>query len=879
MKDRSNSPLIGSYAWLVAAATILLTLLFPAAGSAQESSSEAQKPTLTKRPKLVKSVQPRYPPEAWEQDLEGDVVLLLWVTEQGRVEATEVVSAPGYGMELAALAAAKQLEFSPAEADGKPVKVKIRYTFRFRKPEKGTQALPPDPFGQKCKEDRRSKGSIKGILLQRGTGKPLGRAEVYLLDLDQAVLTDDQGKFEKEVSPGGYAITVNFPGHFPFEALERVDPGETVEVTYYVEQKRHERYKTIVWGSEGKAVVGRTTLADAEIYEVPGTMGDPIRVVMLMPGVTSSVTGVGYPVVRGVLPGDTRYEVDGVQVPMLYHLMIGNAVINPRFTTGIAFHPGGYSVRYGQFPGALILSGATPRPTERVTAVDISLIHASLFHAQPITKELDVVVAGRYGTLGLIIEALASDVIFRYWDYQAKIGYNLTGKDRIELLVFGAGNEVGEEREGREDVFHMGFHRLKLQWKRTLSSGWFVLWAELGQDGFEPPNESEEPDPDPDNERERPPVAGYSYAALRARASITPRSDLELHAGAEVDFQDFDFSPPVGYGEFAHAEDGVTSGAYLEAEWTPGGLTVVPGVRVDHYRYGIDEGHSETSVDLRLAVAFDITEEFTLKTSAGSYHGPPRVTLVSGPFVMGPVPGMLGAGLNYGLSRSIQLAAGVEVKFPWRLELAVQGYYNFLHTALDFSLMNTSLESDCDQVCVFEPGPADDESLPTTDGRSYGVELMLRRKLGESFFGWITYSLTRSERNIEGVGTLPFAFDQTHVLNTVVSWEVGRHWTLGATFHYHSGRPYTPELVCPGSLELGTCRGDPFSRRLPGFWRLDLRIQKRELFDTWYFDFYIDVMNVTFNKEVIDYEIDWDGTRKPVKFPILVPMLGLRGQF
>ena len=57
-------------------------------------------------------------------------------------------------------------------------------------------------------------------------------------------------------------------------------------------------------------MVGRTTLEEAERYEVPGTLGDPMRVVMLMPGVATSVTGLGYPIVRGALPGDTRYEVD-----------------------------------------------------------------------------------------------------------------------------------------------------------------------------------------------------------------------------------------------------------------------------------------------------------------------------------------------------------------------------------------------------------------------------------------------------------------------------------------------------------------------------------------------------------------------------------------
>ena len=86
------------------------------------------------RPRLLKPVAPRYPPKAWDADIEGDVVLLLEVDAKGKVIAAEVVSTPGHGMEIAALVAAKRMVFSPARIDGKPVKVRIRYTFRFRKP-------------------------------------------------------------------------------------------------------------------------------------------------------------------------------------------------------------------------------------------------------------------------------------------------------------------------------------------------------------------------------------------------------------------------------------------------------------------------------------------------------------------------------------------------------------------------------------------------------------------------------------------------------------------------------------------------------------------------------------------------------------------------
>ena len=78
---------------------------------------------------------------------------------------------------------------------------------------------------------------------------------------------------------------------------------------------------------------------------------------------------------------------------------------------------------------------------------------------------------------------------------------------------------------------------------------------------------------------------------------------------------------------------------------------------------------------------------------------------------------------------------------------------------------------------------------------------------------------------------------------------------------------------------LAFCRGEPLSARLPSYWRLDVRVQKRELFETWYFDFYVDVMNVTFNWEVIGYETRMDGTQEPIEVPLFIPMLGLRGKF
>lgn len=836
---------------------ILLSILLAALLARLPIQAQAPPQDLSRRPQVIQDAPLRYPPQAWENDVEGDVVLLLWVDEEGLVEAGEVVSTPGYGMELAALAAAKKMRFSPAEMAGQAVKVKIRYTFRFRKPEQATQALAPQ--AQSAPQDQRPKGRLFGRVLQKGTGQPLTGAEVYLLDLDEAVLTDANGRFERQLTPGGYAVTVNVPQHYPFQTLERLEPGAAVEVKYYIEPKRYDKYRTIVWGDEGKALVGRTTLAEAEIYEVPGTVGDPIRVVMLMPGVTSSMSGLGYPVVRGVLPGDARYEMDGVQVPMLYHLGFGTAVVNPRFTSGITFQPGGYSVQHGQFPGALVMGQAARAPEQAITAADLSIIQSSIFHARPITDNLQTLVAGRIGTLGLIVEGIASDAIFKYWDYQTKTFWRLAENDHLEILAFGAGNKVGEKLpEGGEDVVVINFHRLLLRQRHTMPSGWIQLEAEYGQEGFFAP-------PDEDNEEEEETDAQYSYGGLRATASAILQPDLELHWGAEGYLQDFGFVPDDD--EFFIPTDGITLGGYAEAEWSPGAWTVIPGLRFDHYRYGINSGPRQTGADPRLALGYQVTEWLTAKAAAGIYHGPPRVTLAEGPVVIGPVPGLVGIGLERGLTRSMQVAGGLEAELPGAFQAVVQAYDSVLRTELDFSLTEENLGTQF----------GDDDAPLASDGRAYGLEFVLRRQLGSSVFGWLTYSLSKSQRQAQGYGTMPFMFDQRHVVNAVASWEVGRHWTLGSAYHFHTGRPYTPERL-PTQLDPSS-HGKPFSARLPDFWKLDVRIQKREVFETWYFDFFIDILNVTFNQETVDFSLDERGNQEADKVLFFVPMLGLRAVF
>src|SRR5512143_1920654 len=110
---RSLAPLLAALAFAVATPPVL----------AQEEPVTAGSDGVP-APKRTKHVQPVYPQEALAQGIRGIVILEIVLDKQGKVESTTVVrSVPG--LDEAAIAAARQWEYTPTKVDGKPVRVRV----------------------------------------------------------------------------------------------------------------------------------------------------------------------------------------------------------------------------------------------------------------------------------------------------------------------------------------------------------------------------------------------------------------------------------------------------------------------------------------------------------------------------------------------------------------------------------------------------------------------------------------------------------------------------------------------------------------------------------------------------------------------------------
>ena len=231
--------------------------------------------------------------------------------------------------------------------------------------------------------------------------------------------------------------------------------------------------------------VGGTSMSKEDIRDLPGAFGDAFRAIDMMPGVTPIISGLPFFFVRGAPPGNTGYFVDGVRVPLLYHLALGPSVIHPSLIDRVEFYPGGYPAPYGRFTGGIV-AGETRGPASRLGGeAEVRLFDAGVLGETPFANgKGDVLLAGRYGYPALLVPLFAPGTSLSYWDYQGRVSYRVAPRDTLTAFVFGSFDELDQaqaltyDASGKpltygpyETLFRTEFHRADLRWDHTVPGG------------------------------------------------------------------------------------------------------------------------------------------------------------------------------------------------------------------------------------------------------------------------------------------------------------------------------------------------------------------------------------------------------------------------
>lgn len=624
----------------------------------------------------------------------------------------------------------------------------------------------------------------------------------------------------------------------------------------------------------------------------PGTLGDPFRVIQLLPGVVAPLPGLPLWSIRGASPGTAGFYLDGMRLPQLFHLLIGGGVIHSELIDRIDFFPSGYDATMGKAAGGIVSASTRPaRGDGQHLDLSLRLYDVGGLVELSLPKGVRISVSGHYGYPGPLLRAIDNRIELDYWDYQLRLDWRfltlqvLGGYDALALSI----NQDLEYSTAQST--RMMFHRaqLRLHGERERLSAEAALYGGYDQAGD---------------------VSGRGVDKLMAgvRGFVRYRLPrLLLQVGTEIEVarfsgERFDVglrslafvrnaegparvsgkdpdTTPDELGEIGQNRVGITSSFYLHSElalW-PQRLLLSAGGRVDIYHVG-----NETLIgfDPRAQLRFVATPWLSMQASIGVYQQPPSFPVL--------LPGIDTFALKLGLQSARSTVISEELSLPGDLLLRLSGYHQRFSNMTDMPPLGSS-------ACAAPPPPSLHGTTATlvrvADGQAYGMEVWLRRSVGW-LSGWISYTLSRSERSYP-CGVRAADYDQTHVLQVVAQVRLPRGFVAGVRLQFNTGRPETllpletdSSAALQQTADRSISEGLRNNIRLPNYVQLDIRLDKRWTFRRWYLHAFLEVVNATFSRTnlYLAYPASEDvaaGKREPelLGFNWILPSLGLRGGF
>ncbi|HSN91955.1 MAG TPA: TonB-dependent receptor [Anaeromyxobacteraceae bacterium] len=845
--------------------TTLLAALLLSASPPEEA------PVLATPPSLKALVPAEIPPGTPFPAPEVAVVLALDVSAEGRVEGARIEEGAGPPFDEAALAAARRFEFEPGRlATGEPVPVTVSFRLRIAAPP------PPEPAAPQPPPVR-----MGGRLLERGTRRPLASVPVAARSGGETIAratTDAAGGFALEVPASSFSLAAAPPGHERLDVRIDAVPGESREEVYYLESTGTGS-ETVVRSTSVEREVTKRVLPAEEVERVAGTQGDALKAVLNLPGAARAPFGSGTLILRGSSPGDSRVFLEGQEIPLLTHFGGLRSTFASRFLESVEFVPGNFSARYGRATGGIVeVRVRDPAGDLFRGEAGANLYDAGFALEGPLGRGWSGGAAFRRSWIDALLPLVVpddADVSFdvapRYYDYQLVTARPFPGGGRFRAFFYGSMDRfelVLDEPASDPKISgslrgRIMFHALQAELETPLSprlrqATSLQLYLQDLRTAFGPEFFFD---------------LSVRGGSLRSAWTFDPAPTLSVRAGLDVSLGHAEVgvnapeaplegepAPPTSSVPVVGVALSTTlyqPAAFAELRWQAArGLTVVPGLRVDWYR-----DLEAWSVAPRLAVFWEAWPGTTLEAGAGLYEQPPAPQ-ESAPGVGNP---------DLEPERALHVSAGVRRR---------------LGESLDAHL--TAFAKRLDRLVVRNPAAAWDPGavpyLSEGEGRIYGLEVLLQARLGDRLSGWLAYTFQRSLRE-DGFGApeRPFDFDQPHLLTAVASWRFARAWSAGARIRYASGNPDTPVAGSVYDAGAGTyvpLYGAVNSERLPGFFQLDLRVDRIWTFPTWRLSLYLDVQNATNrgNAEGWTYDADYSRRRALTGLPVL-PILGLEGEW
>ncbi|MDQ7076079.1 MAG: TonB-dependent receptor [Gammaproteobacteria bacterium] len=708
------------------------------------------------------------------------------------------------------------------------------------------------------------------LIKEKGSGVLIEGATVVLDAGEQYGQSSTQGQIRFEEREGAKKVKVLASG---YETLSETLKPQQSKITLYLRPLLVESDGLQVSAARLVEKGSKLTLSKAELLQTAGSGGDPLKAITALPGIVAANEGSAEVYMRGSNGRDNITWVNHTPVGYLYHFGGFQSTINPALIEDINVFLGGFPVQYGDALGGVVDARLRAPKTDRLhMQFDVSTVSSSFLFEGPVGDQGDgFFVAGRRSYLDLLLSPSAASDLFsdpgeqdpnqvllvpRFYDLQGLYRHQLKG-GYVESYLFAAGDEVALELRGtvRSDPQLAGELHSKVEYQ-SVGLTWQQRWN-----------------------AESDSVINLAY--LHNKSSVRVGRDEN------------------GASFYADVEQKTL---HLQPEWrrtlSEGALLTV-GVDLNSVLVPLDLYVPRRQTENDVNVDFTSQTKFRVKRELKAQSSDPYVKYrhrwgdnlttqlelrssnvsISGGFEAHQISPRLG--LEYQLNSDTLLTAnwGRYLQQPNGADI-LEGVGNPAllmqeaeHRILGVERQLSSLYSLKAEV-YHKPMKnlviALDENAPPNNfankgtGEAVGFDLFLKRKTSQGKRGWLSLSWAKSERTNEVTGiTRDFSGDQP--LTLIVVWGqpfTGRwsRWDWSAKAEVHSGRPYTAVIARhqedPTDINSRWLPefGQHNVERLPLYRRIDLRLSRDFLFNESKMKFYLDLQNVTFANNIVEYD-------------------------
>jgi len=683
---------------------------------------------------------------------------------------------------------------------------------------------------------------ISGVVIDTKTKETLVGVPIIIKERSSSgVASDENGKYSLVLPKGEYTLYIDYMG---FEKRQlQISLTRDIKQDIELNQSSINLGEVVIAAERPDANVSspQTGIQKMEIKEInklPVLLGerDIIKAIQLMPGVQGAGEGSSGFYVRGGSADQNLILLDNVSLYNASHLMGFFSTFNSEVLRDVTLYKGAMPSQYGErLASVLDVQQRNGDNQKYHVAGGLGLISSNINAEGPIQKGKSSFLIGARRTYADAIARLsgvedAQNAYLYFYDLNMKLNFALSDKDQLSVSGY-----LGKDKMVLKDAAEANWGNtfLAINWNRTINNKWisktslaynqydYYFGMEIGMDLngeskirdynlkqefiFQPNKNSQwrfglssthhdmaPGDYDMNSEQENKIRLHHRYSlenGIYASNQIKLTDNLEVIYGLRMSA-----FMALGKGEYYTLD---ANREVMDSVWYNSGKVVKTYLNLEpriSAVYKLNEGSS-----LKAAYARTVQNMHLLSYSA---QGTPFDRWTS-------------SSNNIKPELADQVSLGYFRNFSNNMfEFSVEGYYKDMKNQLDFKD-----GADIQGYDVIET------ELLSGKGRAYGIELMLKKKTGR-FTGWIGYTLSKSEKKIDGINENRWynAFqDRRHDISIVGMYELSPKWSFSAAWVYYTGNAITyPSAKYQINGKDVMYYAERNGYRMPAYHRLDL---------------------------------------------------------